>query len=134
MRVLWYNWIRRRTPARRRGGGGERRAGGDGGFTLIELIVVLAVMSILLTVLIPPLMDYRTQAAERERGANESAINDAIRQCYAIEGRYPPVSGETGLDYLRDNYGIVIKPESYHYAYAIVDGSPVLRVERAVSK
>ena len=99
------------------------------GFTLIELIVVLAVMGILLSVLIPPLMNYRLEVVEKERQANEDALNKAIRQCYALEGRYPPAVGETGLDYLTENYGVVVKPNVYRYEYRIVDGSPRLQIE-----
>ncbi|MDR1059663.1 MAG: type II secretion system GspH family protein [Clostridiales bacterium] len=101
----------------------------EGGFTLIELIVVLAIMALLMSLFIPPLMGYRQETLERERQANADAIGKAIRQCYALEGRYPPVAGETGLDYLRDNYGVIIKPDAYSYSYAIVDGEPRLAVE-----
>ncbi|MDR1440082.1 MAG: type II secretion system GspH family protein [Clostridiales bacterium] len=106
------------------------KARAQGGFTLVELIVVLAVMALLLSAFIPPLMGYRQETAERERLANADAIGKAIRQCYALEGRYPPATGETGLDYLRDNYGVIVKPETYRYSYAIVDGAPQLAVER----
>ena len=104
----------------------------ESGFTLIELIVVLAVMAVLFSVLIPPMLNYRASVSERERLANESAINDAIRQCYALEGRYPPAIGETGLDYLLDNYQIILKPQIYEYSYMIVSGSPMLSVEAKV--
>ncbi|MCL2057644.1 MAG: type II secretion system GspH family protein [Oscillospiraceae bacterium] len=100
----------------------------DGGFTLIELIVVIAVMAVLFSVLLPPMLAYRETIYERERLANMSAINDAIRQCYALEGRYPPAVGDTGLDYLREHYQIIVKPDKYEYSYAIVGGSPVLAV------
>ena len=103
---------------------------GENGFTLIELVVVLLVMAVLFSVLIPPVLEYRAKTAERERGANYAAISDAIRQCYALEGRYPPAVGETGLDYLRENYHVVLKPADYEYSYRIVDGQPQLSVER----
>ena len=108
---------------------GARRGGSEGGFTLIEMLVVIAVMAILLSVLIPPMMEYRVSVAERERLANLNAINDAIRQCYALEGRYPPAVGDTGLDYLRDNYNIIIKPDIYDYSYVYDGGIPALSVE-----
>jgi len=101
----------------------------SGGFTLIELIVALAIIAIIFSLAIPPMLDYRESMSERERIANQSAINDAIRQCYALEGRYPPATGETGLDYLRENYQVVIKPLIYDYSYSIVNGLPVLSVE-----
>jgi type II secretory pathway pseudopilin PulG len=86
-------------------------------------------MAILFSVVIPPMIEYQGTVSERERLANQSAINDAIRQCYALEGRYPPATGETGLDYLRENYQIAIKPGTYDYSYAVIDGNPVLKVE-----
>ena len=100
----------------------------DEGFTLIELIVVVAVVAVLFSVLLPPVLKYQESVYERERLANQSAINDAIRQCYALEGRYPPAVGDTGLDYLRDNYMIVLRPDVYDYTYALVNGVPVLSV------
>ena len=111
------------SPCRCRGGSA------DSGFTLIELIVALALMAVLFSVAIPPLMEYRVSIYERERQANMSAINDAIRQCYALEGRYPPAVGETGLDYLRENYQIIVKENVYEYGYSVVNGGPVLSVE-----
>jgi prepilin-type N-terminal cleavage/methylation domain-containing protein len=104
-------------------------ASDERGFTLVELIVVLAVMAILMAALVRPLVDYRARVAERERAANEDAIAKAIRQCYALEGRYPPPEGETGLDYLQQEYGVVVKPDTYRYSYEIVDGAPRLTVE-----
>ena len=106
--------------------GGARN---EGGFTLIELTVALVIMAILFTILIPPMIGYRETVLERERQANIAAINDAIRQSYALEGRFPPVVGETGLDYLRDNYMVILKPHLYDYSYTIVNGRPVLTVE-----
>lgn len=109
--------------------GARARLRSETGFTLIELIVALAIMAILFSVVIPPMVEYRETVSERERLANMSAINDAIRQCYALEGRYPPATGETGLDYLRENYQISFKPNAYDYTYDIIDGSPFLTVE-----
>ena len=105
-------------------------AGAEPGFALVELIVALAVMAILLGVIVPKLADYRLDAVEKERQANEDAINKAIRQCYALEGRYPPAEGETGLGYLAERYGVMLKPREYRYSYEIADGRPRLIVER----
>jgi len=100
----------------------------DAGFTLVELVVVLAVMAVLMAILIQPLVGYRQELEDQERVANEEAIEKAIRQCYALEGRYPPVTGETGLDYLAAEYGVILKTGSYDYSYKLVDGEPVLSV------
>jgi prepilin-type N-terminal cleavage/methylation domain-containing protein len=108
----------------------RRRLLPEEGFTLVEFIVALAVMVILLSILMPMLADYRLDVIERERLANEDAINKAIRQCYALEGRYPPAEGDGGLGYLSARYGIMLKPDLYEYSYMIVDGRPQLSVAR----
>ena len=100
------------------------------GYSAIELLVVFAVMVILFAILIPPLLNYSAELAEVERAANEEAIRKAIRQCYALEGRYPPVEGLNGLDYLEKNYQIILKQENYQYHYEILDGEPELTVEK----
>lgn len=43
----------------------------------------------------------------------ETAINRAVVQCYAIEGRYPP-----SVEYLENHYGIQIDDSKYivHYS------------------
>ena len=102
---------------------------GQGGFTMIEFIIAIAVMALIAVSIAPALSDYRLRYLENERAANEGAISNAIRQCYALEGRYPPVLGDTGLDYVSDNYGIILKPQEYIYEYRIVDGVPHLTVE-----
>jgi len=102
--------------------------GKQGGFALIEFIIAIAVMALIVSFLVPALTDYRQRIVEVERTVSEDTINKAIRQCYALEGRYPPVSGETGLDYLKDFYGVMLKPQDFVYDYRIVDGVPYLTV------
>ena len=102
---------------------------GEGGFTMIEFIIAIAVMALIILSIMPSLSTYRLRYLEKERVANESAINNAIRQCYALEGRYPPVLGDTGLEYVSVNYGIILKPDDYVYEYRIVNGMPYVRVD-----
>ena len=99
------------------------------GFTLIEFVIAIAVIALIFVAIIPMVSDYWERNQELERVANEDAINTAIRQCYTLEGRYPPVEGETGLSYLEKNYGVILKPRNYIYEYFILDGAPYLTVE-----
>lgn len=55
----------------------------------------------------------RTSSAEQLR-AVERAVTRAVRQCYAIEGRYP-----SGLGYLEEHYGLVLDHEKYIIQYDI---------------
>ncbi len=55
----------------------------------------------------------------------ENAIKEAIVQCYALEGSYPP-----SIDYLAKNYGIIINRDRYiyHYEIYVSNMKPVLSV------
>jgi hypothetical protein len=56
-----------------------------------------------------------------------SAVERAVMQCYALEGAYPP-----DLDYLQENYGLILDRGQYDYLYEIVAGNihPVIQVQR----
>ncbi len=59
------------------------------GFTLIELIVVLAIIAILLGTGVPSLYSYRQRRIESERANQEYVLNKAVKQYYALTGSYP---------------------------------------------
>lgn len=56
------------------------------GFTLIELMIVVAIIGILAAVAIPAYQDYTKRAAYTEVVAGMSAIKTAITVCHAEEG------------------------------------------------
>lgn len=75
----------------------------EGGFTLLELIIVVAVIGILATIALPRMIDTPRRAAEATLKMNLRTMRDAIDQHYADKGHYP-ASLEALVDegYLRE--------------------------------
>jgi prepilin-type N-terminal cleavage/methylation domain-containing protein len=75
-----------RTARRRRGA----RGAGEGGFTLLELIIVVAIIGILSTIVMPALKDMPRRANEAVLKTNLRTFRDLIDQYYGDNGHYPP--------------------------------------------
>jgi general secretion pathway protein G len=65
----------------------ERRS--ESGFTLLELIVVIAIVGILAAVAMPKLKDVPRKANEAVLKTNLHTLRDIIDQHYGDKGRYP---------------------------------------------
>ena len=59
------------------------------GFTLVELMVVLAVIALLLWVVVPDYMGRMRRAEEAVLQENLSLMRDALDKHYADAGKYP---------------------------------------------
>jgi len=68
---------------------GMRRIGPAGGFTLIELIIVIALIGILATMVIPNMRETPLRAKEAVLKADLHAFRDVIDQYFADRGHYP---------------------------------------------
>jgi general secretion pathway protein G len=78
----------RRTTGDRQPGTGNPRA--QGGFTLLELIIVVAVIGILATIAMPRMIDTPKRAREAALKTDLRTMRDTIDQYYADKGYYPP--------------------------------------------
>lgn len=65
----------------------ERKS--ESGFTLLELIVVIAIVGILAAVAMPKLKDVPRKANEAVLKTNLHTLRDVIDQHYGDKGRYP---------------------------------------------
>jgi len=67
-----------------------RRRRNEQGFTLLELIIVIAIIGILATIAMPKLMHTPDKAKEAVLRTDLRTFRDVIDQYYADKGKYPP--------------------------------------------
>ena len=68
---------------------GMTRRRGQQGFTLLELIIVVAVIGILATIAMPKLLHTPDRAKEAVLRTDLRTLRDVIDQYYADKGKYP---------------------------------------------
>ncbi|MGI6298810.1 MAG: hypothetical protein ACOX1T_06430 [Saccharofermentanales bacterium] len=92
----------------------------------IALIVVAALVLIILILIGSALAGLPERRAAEQLEIAAVAIDRAARQCYALEGAYPP-----DLDYLEANYGLIIDRDNYDYYYEVVGANirPIIEVQ-----
>ncbi|MFP4032673.1 MAG: type IV pilin protein [Desulfococcaceae bacterium] len=71
------------------GEGGRNRRVRDGGFTLLELMIVVAIAGILATLAFPTFQRHVVRAREASLRNSLFVFRDSIDQFYADKGRYP---------------------------------------------
>jgi len=73
------------------------------GFTLIELIVVFAILALLITIAVPRYFSHIERAKEATLKQDLSVMRDAIDKFYADKGRYPETLEELAKErYIRE--------------------------------
>ncbi|HEX9472793.1 MAG TPA: pilin [Steroidobacteraceae bacterium] len=68
------------------------------GFTLIELMIVVAIIGILAAIAIPAYQTYTIRAQESEALGFADAAKVAVSEAYTASGTWPATNTEAGLD------------------------------------
>jgi type II secretion system protein G len=115
-----------------------RRHAGERGFTLIELMIVVAIIAILAGILVPNFVNARAQAQTSACESNLRAIATAMELYYADNQRYPDAGSvpdalnATGVQYLnntpRDPADAGTTPGKYTFTQPTGDGQSYLIV------
>lgn len=119
----------------------SRKKPNTGGYTLMELVIVMAVITILVGIALPSLYAYSQHAKQIEMSDHQELVRKAISQYYAYEGHYPDVTGldpddgsqllsQTQADQLRDLLRSVttarMNTDDYSYMYNEATGNVTL--------
>jgi len=87
--------------------GSRLKAQVERGFTLVELMIVVAIVGILSAVALPAYSDYTARAQVAEGFSVASGLKTALMDYYSIHGKMPEDNAEAGL-YEPDEYATKI--------------------------
>lgn len=68
------------------------------GFTLVELIVVIAILGVLTTIAVFNYLNVQRQARDDQRNSDTTTLAESLEQYFAKNGEYPSVSQMTNPD------------------------------------
>lgn len=88
------------------------------GFTLIELMIVVAIIAFLSVLAVPHLYRYKAKAYQAEVAMNLASLHTAQQAYFAQHGHYTTVLwGENGLGWRPAGYQGNGKEENFYYTY-----------------
>jgi prepilin-type N-terminal cleavage/methylation domain-containing protein len=68
------------------------------GFTLVELIVVIAILGILTTIAVFNYLSVQRQARDEQRASDATVVSESLEKYFADNGEYPSVAKVTSSD------------------------------------
>lgn len=88
------------------------------GFTLIELMIVVAIIAFLSVLAVPHLFKYKAKAYQAEVAMNLASLHTAQQVYFAQHGQYATaLSGENGIGWKPAGYKGGGKDEGFYYTY-----------------
>lgn len=94
----------------------QKMKNGQAGFTLIELMIVVAIIGILAAVAIPAYQDYTIRAKVTEAMSIASQAKTAVSEYYVSQGSMPTGPAEAGLSTTPADYATDDVVQSMSYA------------------
>ena len=93
------------------------------GFTLIELMIVVAIIAFLAVLTVPHLSRYRSKAYQAEVAMNLASLHTAQQAYFAQNGHYTTnLNGPDGLAWKPAGYQSGGKNENFYYTYGFNTG------------
>lgn len=89
------------------------------GFTLIELMVVVAIVFFLAAISVPQYFKYLARVKQAEVAVNLASLHTAMQTYYAEHGQYPITLGADGAGWVPAGYKGGGKKESFLYTYGL---------------
>ena len=105
----------------------KKRVKAKKGFTLIELMIVVAILGILAAIAIPTYMDYTKRAKVSEAISLLSGIGNAIAEYHTSQGKMPDNLTEVGGGKTSRYVGMmsdsIVRDNTNNGAYAVVNAT-----------
>ncbi|PRX31142.1 type II secretion system protein G (GspG) [Orenia metallireducens] len=104
----------------------RRRMKAEEGFTLIELMIVIAVIGVLAAIAVPKMSGVTGKAKVAQVQADFKAVQSALEMYYAEHQAYPTLAQLTSSDYIGSDLSgkLAATKSSTDYGYSVTGTDP----------